>query len=148
MGGYLIVFQSQMFYFYPCVLVTYVYFCNIYILTVPELSFIPTDEVVELSKSGNVSASIGESLNLTCRGYSCLADSFVFEWYLNGAELNNVSGVNIETVGEDELSHLTVNIASESLFGNYTCEVVNFGISTSLLVYELGEQYTCDFVYK
>ena len=54
-------------------------------------------------------------------------------------------GVNIETVGEDELSHLSLDIASESLFGNYTCEVVNFGTSTSVLVYELGEQYTCDF---
>ena len=111
-------------------------------MAVPELSFIPTDEVAELSKSGNVSASIGDSFNLTCRGYSCLADSFVFEWYLNGVELSsNEPGVSIEIVGEDELSHLTVDIASESFFGNYTGEIVNFGISTSVAVYELGEKY-------
>ena len=117
---------------------------NVCILMVPELLFSPpTDEVIELSKSGNVSASIGDRLNLTCRGYSCETDSFVFEWYLNGGELNSsVPGVNIGIVGEDELSHLSLDIASESSFGNYTCEVVNFGTSISVIVYELGEQYT------
>jgi hypothetical protein len=31
-----------------------------------------------------------------------------------------------------------LDIASESSFGNYTCEVVNFGTSISVLVYELA----------
>ena len=88
----------------------------------------------ELSKSGNVSVSIGDTLNLTCRAYDCEIDSFVFEWYLNGEELP----MSVVIVPELALSHITVEIMSESDLGNYTCNLVNHDSSASVMVYTLG----------
>ena len=88
----------------------------------------------ELSKSGNVSVSIGDTLNLTCRAYDCEIDSFVFEWYRNGVRLP----MSVIVVQELALSHITVEIMSESDLGNYTCNLVNHDSSASVMVYELG----------
>ena len=94
----------------------------------------PDSVIAELSKSGNVSVSIGDTLNLTCRAYHCEIDSFVFEWYRNGVELP----MNVTVAQELDLIHITVEITSESDLGNYTCTLANHDRSVSVMVYELG----------
>jgi hypothetical protein len=101
------------------------------------------DPVVALSRSGNVSAFLGTALNLTCRTYSCEADTFVFAWFLNGVQQNSTTP-DVEIVSEDDLSHLTVNITSKSFFGTYTCELVNFEISKSVVVSEQVHSVTVE----
>ena len=88
----------------------------------------------ELSKSGNVSVSIGDTLNLTCQAYDCEIDSFVFEWYLNGVELP----MSVVLVQEQALSHITVEIRSESDLGDYTCTLAGHNSSASVMVNSLG----------
>ena len=88
----------------------------------------------ELSKSGNVSVSVGDTLNLTCRAYDCEIDSFVFEWYLNGVELP----MSVVVAQELALSHIAVEIMSESDLGNYTCNLLTHNSSASVMVYESG----------
>ena len=78
--------------------------------------------------------SIGDTLNLTCRAYDCEIESFVFEWYLNGVELP----MSVVLVQELALSHITVEIMSESDLGNYTCSLVNHDSSASAIVNSLG----------
>ena len=90
--------------------------------------------MAELSKSGNVSVSIGDTVNLTCRAYDCEIESFVFEWYLNGEELP----MSVLLVQELALSHITVEIMSESDLGNYTCNLANHDSSASVIVNSSG----------
>jgi hypothetical protein len=101
------------------------------------------DPVVALSQSGNLSAFLGTTLNLTCRAYSCEANTFVFAWFLNGVQQNSTTP-DVEIVSEDDLSHLTVNITSKSFFGTYTCELVNFEISKSVVVSEQVHSVTVE----
>ena len=94
----------------------------------------PGSVIAELSKSGNVPVLLGSTLDLTCRAYDCEIDSFVFEWYLNGVELP----MSVVVAQELALSHITVEIRSESDLGNYTCNLLTHNSSASVIVYELG----------
>ena len=78
--------------------------------------------------------SIGDTLNLTCQAYDCDINSFVFEWYLNGVELP----MSVVLVQELALSHITVEIRSESDLGDYTCNLPTHDSSASVMVNSLG----------